>query len=133
MDNLRRVLRATSSDGSNQPFSIYTAVADQSILNVPIIKPLLICVLDGRKELGAGQATVNAGEFVFLSNTPNIDMRNIPQGAVWLDPLGTQKNQNARIGRIVERFAAKSKLGTRVLYISRSNARHTTIPKGKQR
>ena len=48
---------------------------------MPIMKPLLICVLDCQKELGAGKEKVNAGEFVFLSNTPDIDMRNIVQGS----------------------------------------------------
>ncbi len=61
------------------PFSIYSSIKEQHIFNVPIIKPLLIFVLDGRKELGQ-ETPLNcpAGSFIFLSNSPNIDMRNIP-------------------------------------------------------
>ena len=64
------------------PFAVYSSVKEQQILNVPIIKPLLICVLDGRKRLdGDGGIDCAAGSFVFLSNKPRIDMRNIPGGA----------------------------------------------------
>ncbi|MFT2111390.1 helix-turn-helix transcriptional regulator [Marinomonas sp. 2405UD68-3] len=62
-----------------QPFSIYSSVKEQHILNVPIIKPLLIFVLDGEKNLKGETTTVcPTGSFVFLSNSPNTDMRNIP-------------------------------------------------------
>ncbi len=79
MDDLKHILRTVSPQEIRQPYSIYTSVADQNILNVPIMKPLLICVLSGQKELGTSEETVNAGEFVFLSNTPDIDMRNIAE------------------------------------------------------
>lgn len=64
------------------PFSVYTSVKEQHILNVPIIKPLLICVLDGCKKLGKkNEIDCPAGNFIFLSNSPNVNMRNIPDGA----------------------------------------------------
>lgn len=64
------------------PFSIYSSVKEQHIFNVPVIKPLLICVLDGSKKLGKNsEITCPAGSFVFLSNSPGVDMRNIPDGA----------------------------------------------------
>ncbi len=63
------------------PFSVYSSVKEQHILNVPVIKPLLICVLDGCKKLGSKHEIVcPTGSFVFLSNSPKIDMRNISQG-----------------------------------------------------
>ena len=63
------------------PFSVYCSSAEQRMLNVPVMKPLLIFVLSGSKTLGAGDETVcPSGSFVFLSNTPNIAMRNIPMG-----------------------------------------------------
>ena len=61
------------------PFSAVTSIADQYILNVPILKPLLICVLGGSKELGGNHVRCQQGDFIFLSNTPTIDMRNISQ------------------------------------------------------
>jgi len=72
----------TTLDKDNQlPFSIYTSYKEQKLLNVPIPKPLLIVVLNGNKELGKNNtATCHAGHFVFLSDSPAINMRNIPQG-----------------------------------------------------
>lgn len=82
MNHLKERLKATCFNGHTLPYSVYSAVADQHLLNVPIVKPLLICVLEGRKELGRDQnAVCEAGDFIFLANTPNIDMRNISQGA----------------------------------------------------
>jgi hypothetical protein len=49
---------------------------------VPVIKPLLICVLDGCKKLGKDDEIIcSAGDFIFLANSPNIHMRNIPQNS----------------------------------------------------
>lgn len=63
----------------NLPFSVYTCLKEQHILNVPIINPVLIFILSGVKELGkADKIVCSAGSFVFLSNHPNIDIRNIP-------------------------------------------------------
>ena len=42
---------------------------------------MLICVLDGSKHLGRQSEVIcRPGSFIFLSNNPNIDMRNIPSG-----------------------------------------------------
>lgn len=61
------------------PFLVYCASNEQRIFNVPVIKPLLICVLDGCKKLGnEREVSCSAGTFVFLSNSPRVDMRNIP-------------------------------------------------------
>ncbi|WP_201746230.1 helix-turn-helix transcriptional regulator [Veronia nyctiphanis] len=63
------------------PFSIYTSESLQDIKNVPVLKPLLILVLSGIKELGTQREIVcSAGEFIFLSNSLDIDMKNIPAG-----------------------------------------------------
>lgn len=76
--SLKQVLDTTDQ----LPFSVYSSVKEQRILNVPIIKPLLICVLDGCKKLGEGnETTCPAGSFVFLSNSANVDMRNIPESS----------------------------------------------------
>lgn len=65
---------------NNLPFSVYSSVKEQNILNVPVIKPLLIFVLSGDKELTEQSKIVcPSGSFVFLSNSPMINMRNIPK------------------------------------------------------
>lgn len=64
------------------PFSVYSSIREQKILNVPISNPLLICVLDGVKHLGRESEVVcTSGEFVFLSNSPSVNLRNIPCGS----------------------------------------------------
>ncbi|MBF7681909.1 helix-turn-helix transcriptional regulator [Acinetobacter sp. B5B] len=61
------------------PFSIYCVGQTQVIRNVPISKPLLIFVLSGVKEFGQhGDVQCLSGEFILLSTTKQIDMRNIP-------------------------------------------------------
>ena len=72
---------ANAAKGDNLPFAIYSAVHEQQLLNVPISQPLLIFVLGGCKSLQAKEQTLcKAGEFIFLGSSPNINMRNIPDG-----------------------------------------------------
>lgn len=63
------------------PYSVYAAHHEQRIVNVPIIKPLMICVLEGEKHLGFGlddSVQCETGEFILLSNRAEVDFRNIP-------------------------------------------------------
>ena len=60
------------------PFSVYSSTKEQHIANVPVMKPLLIFILSGHKLLGKNKEICAAGTFVFLPNSPTIDMRNIP-------------------------------------------------------
>ena len=79
IEQLRASAKAALEADRPLPFSLYTSCTEQRILNAPILKPLLICVLAGVKHLGRDGAIVcPAGRFVFLSNSPTIDMRNIP-------------------------------------------------------
>lgn len=81
MQKLIHTAKLALQEQRRLPFSAYSSVKEQRIFNVPIIKPLLICVLDGCKELGKkNETTCPAGSFIFLSNSPNVDMRNIPDG-----------------------------------------------------
>lgn len=81
MQNFIGVIRDILNENVEQPFSVYSSVKEQKLLNVPIAKPLLIVVLNGNKELGFnGELVCKTGEFVFLSNSSAIDMRNIPRG-----------------------------------------------------
>ncbi|MTW05164.1 helix-turn-helix domain-containing protein [Duganella ginsengisoli] len=79
MTALSAAAKAALAGGAPLPFSLYTSHTEQRILNAPILKPLLICVLAGVKHLGRDAELVcPAGSFVFLPNSPTIDMRNIP-------------------------------------------------------
>lgn len=79
MEKLISSAKRMQSAGGPLPFSVYSSVREQRILNVPIIKPMLICVLDGSKKLG--EIECPTGSFVLLSNRPSINMRNIPSEA----------------------------------------------------
>lgn len=79
MDNIIAVAKKVIRNQSQLPFSVYSSHKEQIITNVPIIKPLLIFILSGAKQLGTCDSVeCLSGSFVFLSNSPRIDMRNIP-------------------------------------------------------
>ena len=79
MQHLIQTIKYVIKEKTTLPFSVYSSVKEQQIFNVPVIKPLLICILDGCKKLGyQGEVDCPPGSFIFLSNNPNIDMRNIP-------------------------------------------------------
>ncbi|KQZ45041.1 helix-turn-helix transcriptional regulator [Duganella sp. Root1480D1] len=85
MDTLVACVKRMLEAGQTLPFSVYSSVKEQKIVNVPIIKPMLICVLDGRKKLGSlGEIDCPTGSFVILSNHPSITMRNIPGDTEYL-------------------------------------------------
>ena len=78
MQQLIQTAKRVLQQRDELPFSVYSSVKDQHIVNVPIIKPVLFCVLDGCKKLGRqGEVSCPSGNFIFLSNNPNINMRNI--------------------------------------------------------
>jgi AraC-like DNA-binding protein len=81
-DHLRLLIQSAKQAASANkllPFSVYSSFKEQKILNAPIVKPLLIFVLDGVKKLGKNEEIIcQSDTFLFLSNTTNIDMRNIP-------------------------------------------------------
>ena len=81
MKSLIQLARSALNQKAHIPFSVYSSLKEQNILNVPIVKPLLIFVLDGEKNLGEQSEIVcPSGSFIFLSNSSTIDMRNIPCG-----------------------------------------------------
>ena len=80
MADLLSTVRNSLNESSEQPFTVYTSIKEQKLLNVPIAKPLLIVVLSGHKELGVDNELIcQSGEFIFLSDSPAINMRNIPK------------------------------------------------------
>ncbi|WP_062058092.1 helix-turn-helix domain-containing protein [Cellvibrio sp. OA-2007] len=79
MNDLIHAIKTTVNTHSYLPFAVYSSLKEQRIFNVPIIKPVLIVVLDGEKRLGKDADVIcSAGSFIFLSNNPMLDMRNIP-------------------------------------------------------
>lgn len=80
MENLLSIIKNTLNENRELPFSVYTSIEEQRLLNVPIAKPLLIVVLHGNKELGKDNELIcHSGDFIFLSDSPAINMRNIPK------------------------------------------------------
>ena len=80
MEKLIDTIETIISGNKELPFSVYSSIKEQKLLNVPIVKPLLIVVLEGEKYLGKdGDIVCHAGDFIFLSDSPAIDMRNIPK------------------------------------------------------
>jgi AraC-like DNA-binding protein len=80
MEKLLSTIKSTLNEKHEQPFSVYTSIKEQKLLNVPIAKPLLIVVLKGDKELGVNNELIcHSGDFIFLSDSPSINMRNIPK------------------------------------------------------
>ena len=76
---LINTVKSSWSEERSLPFSVYCSVKEQHILNVPVVKPLFIAVLEGEKQLGSeGSIECLAGDFIFLSDSPAINMRNIP-------------------------------------------------------
>ena len=80
MNHLLATTKKIILEGADLPFSVYRAVHEQRLLNVPIAKPLLVVVMSGVKELGKHhEIRCSSGQFIFLSDNPAIDMRNIPK------------------------------------------------------
>ncbi len=85
MESLINAIRNTKDDHRQLPFSVYSSVKEQHLFNVPVLKPLLIVVLRGDKKLGLeGGVTCHAGDFIFLSDSPSVTIRNIPKAAEYL-------------------------------------------------
>jgi len=73
--------KQSAADTGPKPYGVIVSRQEQHILNAPVLKPLLIFVLAGVKRLGReGDIVCPQGHFLFLSNAPTIDMRNVPDG-----------------------------------------------------
>lgn len=80
MDHLRKTIKPLIASGAALPFSVYSSVYEQKLKNVPVAKPVLIVVLSGKKELSDGETIkCQAGDFIFLSDSHALNMRNIPE------------------------------------------------------
>jgi len=80
MEDLIKLTKQALKQQKKLPFAVYSSIKEQQLLNVPVVKPLLIAVLDGNKELGKNnEISCNKGNFIFLSDSPAINMRNIPK------------------------------------------------------
>ncbi|AWB65640.1 AraC family transcriptional regulator [Saccharobesus litoralis] len=77
--NLISVIQQVQAQQTHLPFSVYQSTFEQRLLNVPIAKPLMVVVLNGTKQLGRSTTfTCSQEQFVFLADSPALDMRNIP-------------------------------------------------------
>ncbi|MBD1583083.1 helix-turn-helix transcriptional regulator [Pseudoalteromonas sp. S16_S37] len=84
MQALIQSINSVTSIGIDLPFAIYRAYHEQRLFDVPVAKPTLVVVINGSKQLGKlGNIMCNAGEFVFLSDSPKLDMRNIPKDDIY--------------------------------------------------
>ena len=80
MKELINTIKHITTKKHTLPFAVYSSIKEQKLLNVPIMKPLLIVVLNGDKELGSvDKFTCHSGDFIFLSDSPALSMRNIPK------------------------------------------------------
>lgn len=80
MQDLISLAKTSANKYQRLPFSVYSSFKEQRILNAPIINPLLIFVMHGTKRLGKNDEIIcPSGNFIFLSNTAHIDMRNTPE------------------------------------------------------
>lgn len=81
MKNLIITIKQALEKKTDLPFSVYTSIEEQHILNVPIVKPTIIFVLSGQKKLGRDSKIIcQTGGFVLFADSFGIDMRNIPAG-----------------------------------------------------
>lgn len=79
MNDIIAIAKENINKQHSLPFSIYASHQEQKITNVSISKPLLIFILNGSKHLGKDHPVeCPTGTFVFLSNSHQVDMRNIP-------------------------------------------------------
>ncbi len=79
MENLISLTRQLQQSGDKLAFSIYHCKHKQSLRCVPIFKPTVVFVLSGEKHLGAEMnASAQSGQFIFLSENPDVTLSNIP-------------------------------------------------------
>lgn len=94
MKKLIDTIKAVMNENCELPFAVYSSIKEQRILNVPMVNPMLIVVLRGTKELGDNnELTCKAGDFVFLSDSPSIHLRNIPSNEEYFALLITFEPQ----------------------------------------
>jgi AraC-like DNA-binding protein len=80
MKNFKTAINQALKSKQDVPFYVFTSHREQHLINVPILKPSFIFVLDGEKEIGSGRKfKCSQGEFAFFSSHVGIEMRNIPK------------------------------------------------------
>lgn len=84
LENVKRVMEVNRK----LPFAVYSSISEQKLFNVPIAKPLLVVVIRGEKEIGNQHPFIcPADHFIFLSDSPAMNMRNIPKDKAYLSLL----------------------------------------------
>lgn len=104
MQNLIKTIKQALVEERLLPFSVYSSVKEQRLLNVPIVNPLFIAVLDGDKVLGKDREVVcHAGDFIFLSDSPAINMRNIPKDNEYFAGISIEDVDNSEKKQLLSR------------------------------
>lgn len=79
MDNIIKIAKKVIQNREHLPFSVYSSQKEQNLTNVQMMKPLLIFILRGVKQIGKDKPIeCLSGSFLFLSNSLRMDIRNIP-------------------------------------------------------
>ncbi|MCY4045263.1 MAG: hypothetical protein OXE99_09295 [Cellvibrionales bacterium] len=79
MDTVLKVIKNEITTTQALPYAIYRATEAQAIANVSVLHPTLIIVLQGKKHLcGTETIVCSAKDFLFLGNTHDVQLRNIP-------------------------------------------------------
>lgn len=76
---LNKLKELIHSNGHISGVSTYCSKDQQRLINVPILKPLLVIIINGSKIVGTQpELSCHAGDFIFFTHTQSISIRNIP-------------------------------------------------------
>ncbi len=90
MKKLIKTLKSLNTQDPNLPFAVYTCKQKQCLRSVPILKPVLILMLEGTKEIvGEKKITCSEGQFLFLAGNAEVTLNNIPQHGSYLSLMIT--------------------------------------------
>lgn len=78
MDKLIQTARTASTASVDLPFAVMTSLTAQQISNVPLCKPSLFLVLNGKKVFGNNDITIPEGGYILLASRPTVDIGDIP-------------------------------------------------------
>ncbi len=78
MKKLIQTLKSLNTQGTNLPFAVYTCKQNQFLRNIPILKPVLVVILEGTKEIVQEKNLISTqGQFLFLAGNNEVTLNNI--------------------------------------------------------
>lgn len=85
MKKLIKSLQSINTQDTNLPFAVYTCKQNQFLRRLPILKPVLVLVLQGAKEIVEEKnVTCSEGNFLFLAGNTEVTLNNIPKSGSYL-------------------------------------------------